>query len=138
MKEKTIENALQNIDFISGELWTVIPNYSNYLISNYGRIYSLKRKAVKKVHKEKGKSYLTTRLTDDNGVFSNSIYIHRLVALLFCQNSDPEHKTEVHHKDVNSLNNKADNLEWLTPEEHKEKHKQLRKDAKERKKHEKE
>lgn len=123
---------LNNIDFISGELWAVLPNYSNYLISNYGRIYSLKRKAVKEVHKDKGKSYLATRLVDDNGVFSNSIYIHRLVALLFCSNPDPEHKTEVHHKDVNSLNNKAENLVWLTPEEHRAIHKQLRAERKEK------
>lgn len=129
-----------NIDFISGELWAVIPNYSNYLISNYGRIYSFlnkaikcKKKSLRKKHKRRKtkKLYLMTRLIDDNGVLSNSIYIHRLVALVFCPNSDPEHKTEVHHIDVNSLNNKANNLVWLTPEEHKEIHKKLRKVQKE-------
>lgn len=41
-----MNEELQNIDFISGEIWAVLPNYSDYLISNYGRIYSLKRKAV--------------------------------------------------------------------------------------------
>lgn len=120
-----------NIDFISGEIWAVIPNYSNYLISNYGRIYSLKRKAVKEVHKEKGKSYLTTRLIDDNGKLSNSLYIHRIVAEVFCDNPAPDIKTEVHHINCNSLDNRAENLEWLTPEEHREKHKQLRKTQKE-------
>lgn len=123
--------TLNNIDFISGEIWAVLPNYSDYLISNYGRIYSFKRKAIKDVKKSKGKVYLTTRLYDDNGVLSNSFYIHRLVALLFCSNSDTEHKTEVHHKDVNSLNNKSDNLVWLTPEEHRAIHKQLRAERKE-------
>lgn len=132
---KLFKEQLENIDFISGELWAVIPNYSNYLVSNYGRIYSFKNKTIKnkkKSFKKKHKRrktielYLMTRLVDDNGVLSNSIYIHRLVALVFCPNSDPEHKTEVHHIDVNPLNNKADNLVWLTPEEHREIHKQLR------------
>lgn len=132
---KLFKEQLENIDFISGELWAVIPNYSNYLVSNYGRIYSFKNKAIKnkkKSFKKKHKRrktielYLMTRLVDDNGVLSNSIYIHRLVAFVFCVNDDTEHKTEVHHIDVNPLNNKADNLVWLTPEEHREIHKQLR------------
>ena len=73
-----------------------------------------------------------TRLYDDSGVLSNSLYIHRLVAEVFCFNPDLENKTEVHHKDVNSLNNRADNLIWLTPEEHREIHKQLKAEQKER------
>lgn len=128
-----------NIDFISGEIWAVIPNYSNYLISNYGRIFSFKRKVIKhkkksfkKKHKRTKKVlYLRTRLIDDNGKLSNSLYIHRIVAEVFCDNPAPDIKTEVHHINCNSLDNRAENLEWLTPEEHREKHKQLRKTQKE-------
>ena len=134
MKESetsTIENAMNYIDYIEGEIWKVIPGYSQYLVSNYGRMFGFSFKAVKNVNENKGKKYLATRFYDNNGVLSNSIYIHRIVAEVFCLNPDPEHKTEVHHKDCNSLNNIADNLEWLTPREHREKHKQIKAKKKE-------
>ena len=129
MKEKnyqTVDEAKEFIDFIEGEIWKVIPNYSSYLISNYGRIFGFARKAVKNIKKNKGHRYLTTRLYDDNGVFSNSMYIHRLVAEAFCENDDPQNKTVVHHRNINSLDNRADNLIWMTEEEHNKLHSERR------------
>ena len=41
-----------------------------------------------------------------------SFYIHRLVAEAFIPN--PNKYQEVNHKDENSSNNRADNLEWCT------------------------
>lgn len=41
-------------------------------------------------------------------------YVHRLVALAFVENDDPEEKNVVNHIDFNPQNNKADNLEWTT------------------------
>ena len=41
---------------------------------------------------------------------------HRLVALLWLDN--PAGAKLVHHKDHNKANNRADNLQWVTPQEH--------------------
>ena len=72
----------------------------------------------------------TVRRINDDGVFESSVPIHRLVAEAFCYNPDIIHKTQVHHKNCDSLDNRADNLEWLTPEEHHEKHRHRQKRAK--------
>ena len=47
-----------------------------------------------------------------------TIYSHKGVALAFCYNDNPQEKTVAHHKDFHKLNNRADNLEWMTPAEH--------------------
>ena len=41
---------------------------------------------------------------------------HRLVALVFLDNKDPN-KREVNHKNTNKLDNRVCNLEWCTPSE---------------------
>ena len=120
--KKTIDDVIQYIDYIEGEVWKVIPNHSQYLISNMGRIFGFAQMAIKDVKKYEGHYYLITRLNNDDGVFEPSVPIHRLVAESFCYNPDIIHKTQVHHKNGDSLDNRADNLEWLTPEEHHEKH----------------
>lgn len=69
---------------------------------------------------------------DDNGVLSNSKLVHRLVAEVFCDNPEPELKTVVHHINCNSLDNRAENLIWLTPQEHTQIHNQIRAERKRR------
>lgn len=52
---------------------------------------------------------------------SSGSLVHRMVA--FCWLEKPLHTHHVHHKDHNRTNNHADNLEWVTPQEHmREKH----------------
>lgn len=45
------------------------------------------------------------------------VELHRLLAEAFIPNDDPEHKTQVNHKDEDKLNNSLSNLEWVTPSE---------------------
>ena len=54
------------------------------------------------------------------------IKLSRIIAMQFVPNDDPAHKTVVHHKDGNVHNNAAYNLQWVTPEEHRALHKEMK------------
>ena len=60
--------------------------------------------------KKVGNGYFALNLIKEGK--SKTKYIHRLVAETFIDN--PNSKDEVNHKDGNKLNNRIDNLEWVT------------------------
>lgn len=88
------------------EEWRDIIDHEGYQISNFGRVRNVETgkilkpftnyKKYNRISLEDGKCYL----------------VHRLVAQAFIPNPDPEHLTQVNHKDENKDNNHADNLEW--------------------------
>ena len=117
-------------DYINGEKWAVAVGYQYYLVSNYGRVYSLKHKKILK-YNVVTRNYLEVKLKRNDGEFEH-VKIHRLVAKMFVDN--PQGKMIVHHIDCNNQNNKADNLLWVTAEEHIQIHRQLREAAKQNKK----
>ena len=101
------------------EIWKDIPGYEGkYQISNLGNVMSLhfKRsltnKKLLKPMPDGRYGYLKVMLRD-NGNYKMKT-IHRLVAEAFIPN--PEGKPNVNHIDSNPKNNRADNLEWCTPE----------------------
>ena len=80
----------------------------SYQASNDGHIYSVRSK---KFLKESGnEDYRIVTICCPNLVKDE--YVHRLVALAFCYNPDPEHFKEINHKDECKFNNKPENLEW--------------------------
>ena len=84
----------------------------DYLISNHGRVFSLKRQKMLKPRKHTG-GYLKVKLFKNDK--EKYFLIHRLVAIHFIPNNDEE-KTEVNHIDENKENNHVENLEWCTRE----------------------
>lgn len=113
----TTENINQFIEVLDGEQWKTAADYPNYLISSYGRCFSLKRRKLLKpilCADKKSKQYYCYRLSSIKGF--KWVRVHRLVAKIYIPN--PEEKYYVHHKDFNSLNNRWDNLIWVTFSEH--------------------
>ena len=103
-----------------GEQWRKVKDYDKYLVSNYGRVYS--ENISRLLKPDNSRRYLAMKLTKDGK--SKNVLIHKIVAQAFVPN--PDNKPYIHHKDVNVLNNHADNLMWVTMQEHIKLHRELR------------
>lgn len=102
------------------EIWKTIEEATNYEVSNYGNVRNSKTGYILKGRISKSGYFQVSIAEKESGHFKNQ-YIHRLVAIYFINN--PEGKREVNHKDGNKLNNKVENLEWVTSSEN-QKHRQ--------------
>ena len=106
------------------EIWKNIPRYEGYQASNLGRIRTYNKTTYTKKHgtrhwknrilKYKSNSIKTGYRVDlwKNGK-PHTLLVARLVATTFLEDLI-ETKMTVNHKDGNRLNNKIDNLEWLS------------------------
>ena len=96
------------------EIWKVIKEYPNYMISNYGNIKSLnyKRTGKEQILKQSinGRGYCYVNVSIKNKY--KNISIHREVAKAFIPTDNV--KMDINHKDGNKTNNYVDNLEWCT------------------------
>lgn len=96
------------------EEWKVIKEAPDYMISNCGRVKSLKRgREYILADRQSTDGYLNVALTM-NGK-AKYYRVSRLVAQYFVPN--PKNKPSVNHIDGNKLNNHYTNLEWTTMHE---------------------
>lgn len=111
-------------DIASDEIWADVPNYEGlYVVSNLGNVRSLnrgitERRTGRKVRRN-GKQlkpnlncgYYKVGLGKAGAIRMTTV--HRLVALAFVPGRTKK-KSVTNHKDGNKLNNRADNLEWVS------------------------
>lgn len=103
---------ITELDVLDGEIWKEISinivGKPNYWVSNLGRFRNDKGIImINQKNNENGYVRITIGL--------KTYLLHRLIALTFIEN--PENKEQVNHIDGNKLNNKLDNLEWVTNKE---------------------
>jgi hypothetical protein len=93
------------------EIWKSISEFPNYEVSTLGNVRNIVTGKVLNPSVKGGYFHLTL----SHNKLSKSVKIHRVVAIAFIEN--PENKSDVNHKDKNKLNNKLENLEWMTRKE---------------------
>lgn len=95
-------------------IFSTIKNYSDYIISSSGEIYSLKNGGFHRMATNINIGGYKRVGLCKNGK-QKYFLVHRLVAETFINN--PECKPCINHKDENKLNNNVENLEWCTVSE---------------------
>ena len=98
------DEEFKNIGIIKGY------DFSNYEISNYGKIKNIKTKQF--LNPAIRNDYYDVHLKDKQTKKDKTMYVHKLIAYAFIEK--PIDKNYVNHIDENKLNNKIENLEWTT------------------------
>lgn len=106
------------------EIWKVIEEAPNYEVSNMGRVRNNTTKRVLNPGAQGATGYKQVNIVtvNSNGK-QQKRYIHRLVAIAFIPN--PKNKREVDHINGDKLDNRAENLDWVTSSENQKRRHQL-------------
>lgn len=99
------------------EKFVPITGYEQYLVCRDGRVYSTKSNRLLTIHtNNKGYCYVTFSMGSKHS--NKNLLLHRLVCFIFGDLPSLDSRLEVNHKDYDKKNNKLENLEVLTPEQH--------------------
>jgi hypothetical protein len=102
------EYVSNNIISLENEIWAEANGYDGYLISNLGRLWSMKNNLfLKQINCSGYKQY---------GFYGKTVTVHRLMAEAFIKGKTEE-RNEINHIDGNKANNAIENLEWCTRSE---------------------
>lgn len=94
------------------EIWKDIQGFEGlYQVSNFGNVFSFKTN--KRIVGGLCRNYRIVDLKKDKK--RHILFVHRLVAQAFIPN--PENKKEINHKNLNKLDNRVSNLEWVSRKE---------------------
>lgn len=116
MKLKIAKFDIKNHESQPDEKWMDIKGYENYVISNMSRIINKETNRFLKPTLSAGYySVNLCNLLEDKP--AKLFRVHRLVAMTFVSNPDPDNKTYVDHINNKKLDNRASNLRWVTPKE---------------------
>ena len=110
------------------EEWRPIKGHEGkYEVSNLGRVRGLDRYVEStsrwgSTYQKFCKGVILSTRKSNSGYLQtiNNKYMHRLVAEAFIPN--PEHKLEIHHINHNKLDNRVENLMWVTRKEQFDEH----------------
>ena len=91
------------------ENWRFIKENNDYMVSDHGRIMSLKKPQKKILSSSLLHNGYEAIYIYQKGIHA-ARYVHRLVAETFIPN--PKKLPQVNHLDGNTLNNHVSNLEW--------------------------
>lgn len=110
------------------EIWKPIEGFDGYYeVSNYGNVRSICRTVIHQKgsqtvlcdlpernmkNHENSSGYMRVHLSKDGK--KQWVFVHRLVAEHFVENSNPDEFDTVNHLDCNPKNNHYKNLEWTT------------------------
>lgn len=114
------------------EMWKQIKNFPDYDISNLGNVRSRRRKNIKIMSFQKTEAgYLVVALlppkVKGQQQKRKKLKVHRMVCEYYCD--DFTNEKEVHHKNLNRQDNRADNLIALSKQEHIKLHREIQNNA---------